>query len=119
MEQQVIGVDGFLAGLTGCGVSGETSGGLVVFALEPIDGACRGLEIDTAVEVEELMRWPAVPPHWIHLPDAVKFARTNSQPSTLPGFLRHSRQIRDWGRDADAAQAWLSHHRGVLGEAIA
>jgi hypothetical protein len=119
MERQAIGVEGFLAGLTGCGVAGEARGGLVIFGLEAIDGAHRGYEIETAVEVDELTRWPAVPPHWIHLPEAVKFARTHSQPSTRPGFLRHSRQIRDWGCDADAAQAWLSHHRGVLGEAIA
>lgn len=119
MEQPSTGVEGFLAGLTACGVSGETNDGLVVFELEAIDGAHRGSPIDTAVEVEELSFWPAVPPHWIHIPAAVQFARTNSQPSRRAGFLRHSRQIRDWGRDADAAQAWLSHHRGVLGEAVA
>ena len=32
-------------------------------------------------------------------------------------WLRHSRQIRGWGGDADPERAWVAHVRGVLGAA--
>ena len=110
------GVDGFIAGLDACAVFAQISDGLVIFELEPVTGGRAGTTVTTAVEAAELQRWPAVPPHWIHVPDDITFAQTNSRPSTRPGFLRHSRQIGDWGRDSEPGRAWLSHHRAVLGE---
>jgi hypothetical protein len=41
------------------------------------------------------------PPHWLHLPAAVAFEHTNSQPSPVAGWMRHSRQIGDWDSDPD------------------
>jgi hypothetical protein len=46
----------------------------------------------------------------------VTLARTNSRPSTRPGWTMHSRQVAGWGVD-DPAVAWAGHVRGVLGEA--
>jgi hypothetical protein len=49
--------------------------------------------------------------------DPVIFTHTNSQPSPIVGWLRHSRQIAGWGTDPNPAQAWLAHVRSVLAQA--
>ena len=110
-------IDCFRDGLQACGVPTLTLDGFITYVIEPIKGSRAGQPILTAVEVAEVQRWPAVPPHWIHLPCDIGFPRTNTQASTRPGYLRHSRQINDWGRDPDPAQAWMSHVRGMLSEA--
>ena len=84
--------------------------------VEPVDGARAGVPVETGVAAAELARWPQVPPHWVHLPNDVKLARTNSRPSIRPGWTMHSRQISEWGSERDAAVCWASHVRGVLSE---
>ena len=95
----------------------ERRSGLVVYQVEPVGGRLAGELVPSGVEVGELAGWPIAPPHWVHLPASVVFANTNSQSSPLPGWLRHSRQVRGWGCDPDPAQGWLAHIRGILGEA--
>jgi hypothetical protein len=107
----------FVAGLSRLQTDPEVRGGLVVYHVEPVEGRHAGGLIETAVEVGELAGWPIAPPHWIHLPGGVTLPATNCQPSTLAGWLRHSRQIRGWGGDADPERAWVAHVRGVLGVA--
>lgn len=110
-------VEAFITGLHRLGAKPERHGGLVLYQVEPVGGHLTGQVVPTAVETAELMGWPLAPPHWVHLPGTVAFARTNSQPSERPGWLRHSRQVAGWGADLDPAQGWLAHVRGVLGEA--
>jgi hypothetical protein len=107
----------FIVGLRRCGATAQRHDGLVLYQIEPVDGRFAGEVVQTAVEVQELTNWPMVPPHWVHLPTDVVFAATNSQPSSLPGWLRHSRQIMGWGGEAEPAQGWLAHVRAVVGEA--
>ncbi len=90
---------------------------MVLYCSEPVDGFRAGLQVETAVSVEELARWPLVPPHWIHLPDAVHLLRTNSKPSSRAGWTMHSRQITEWGNEQNPAAGWAGHVRGVLSEA--
>lgn len=111
------GLDGFLAGLRRCGLETVVEAGVVTFTIQPISGARAEAVIRTGVGVEELAAWPAVPPHWVHLPDEVGFANSNTQPSTKPGWTKHSRQINRWGNAADPAQAWIAHVRAVVQEA--
>jgi hypothetical protein len=110
-------VAAFVAGLHRLQTEPEVRDGLVVYRVEPVEGSHAGVPVETAVEVAELSGWPMVPPHWIHLPSGVTLPATNSQPSVLPGWLRHSRQVRGWGGDADPQRAWVAHIRGVLGTA--
>lgn len=112
------GVDDFLARMNKLGLKPTLDTQLVVYQIEPVEGALAGIAVFTAVEVEELTPWPQVPPHWIHLPNSVQFAITNSQQSIRIGWTRHSRQITQWGQDADLGVAWASHVRGVIGTAI-
>ena len=112
------GVDDFLARMTKLGFEPTLELQLVVYQIEPVEGVLAGVAVLTAVEVEELAPWPQVPPHWIHLPDSVQFTITNSQRSIRTGWTRHSRQITQWGQDADPGVAWASHVRGVIGTAI-
>jgi hypothetical protein len=107
----------FVAGLRRQHTEPEVRGGLVIYRVEPVEGRYTGELVDTAVEVDELAAWPVAPPHWIHLPARVTLPATNSQQSTQAGWLRHSRQIRGWGGDADPERAWIAHVRGVLGAA--
>ncbi len=113
----VAGAGGFAAGLRECGLDPVTQDGVVRFQAVPVTGAFAGATVDCGVAVEDLAGWPAVPPHWLHLPSTVHFARTNSQPSPLPGWLRHSRPASGWGNDASPVPAYLAHVRGILGEA--
>lgn len=113
------GVDDFIERMTRLGLEPESENDLVIYQIEPVDGALAGTTVATGVAVGELQRWPVVPPHWIHLPESVRFAQTNSRPSTRSGWLMHSRQITRWGQDPDPGVGWASHVRGVVGAAIA
>lgn len=111
------GAAGFVKALRRCGADPREANSLIVYVIEPIEGCWAGEVVETAVAVDELVRWPLVPPHWIHLPAAVTFPATNSRPSSMTGWIQHSRQIAGWGRDAEPAAGWLAHVRSVLGDA--
>jgi hypothetical protein len=54
----------------------------------------------------------------VHLPATVQFTATNASPAeTLPGWVRHSRDVKGWGDAEEPAQAWLAHLRRVLEDA--
>jgi len=109
-----IGEEGFLAGLRRCGCNPQHRHDVIVFAVEVIGGSHAGLAIESGVSVGELAAWPSAPPHWVHLPAAVEIGHTNAQPSPVPGWLMHSRNITGWGNAAEPAQAWIAHVRSVL-----
>jgi hypothetical protein len=111
-----IGVEGFIAGLRRCGQEPTLDAGVVTFTIEPLTGARAGTPTTTGVGTDELTGWPAIPPHWVHVPADVTFAHSNTQASSIAGWLKHSRQIAGWGNAAEPAQAWISHVRTVLGE---
>ena len=118
MSTSDVGLNGFIAGLRRCGLEPVVEADVVTFQIEPIYGTRMGQILATGVAVDELATWPAVPPHWIHFPSEVTFPHSNTQPSTRPGYTKHSRQICGWGNAAEPAQAWIAHARGVAGEAI-
>ena len=111
------GVRRFVEDMDGLGFAPQVEAGLVIYGVEPVDGAHAGSRVETGVALDELAMWPQAPPHWMHFPSSVDFTRTNSEPSPRAGWLRHSRQIAGWG-DAEPAIAWASHVRAVLSEAI-
>ena len=111
------GPDGFTAGLAAYGASPAIIDRYVAYQVEVVEGRFSGHTVETAVAIDELARWPLVPPHWIYLHDNVAFAATNMQPCPMPGWLGHSRQIVAWGNDPDAIAGWVAHVRGVIGEA--
>ena len=113
-----MGVETFIQDMTALGLDATLEAELVIYHVVPVDGACSGEAVKTAVGVAELQPWPQVPPHWLHFPDDVRFARTNSKPSSKPGWSMHSRQITGWG-DAPPGVAWASHVRAVLSEVVA
>jgi hypothetical protein len=115
-EASNTGVDGFMAGLRRCGLEPTVEAGVVTFNVQPLTGAHAATSVTTGVGTDELSGWPAIPPHWVHLPSSITFARSNTQPSPLSGWLKHSRQIPRWGDAAEPAQAWIAHVRAVLGE---
>lgn len=110
-------VEQFVAGLASLGAAPDRRLDLIVYGIEPVDGAYAGRRVEVGVEVGELANWPIAPPHWIHLPAEITFARTNSQPSSLPNWMKHSRQVTDWGGDPQPTRVWMAHTRGVVGEA--
>jgi hypothetical protein len=112
------GVDGFIADLTRQNLAPVVSGTVVTYELVPVAGALAGQSVTTGVGVDELQSWPAAPPHWIHLPTDVAFARTHvDYTDVLPGWQRHSRDIGTWDMSRPPVLTWLAHVRGVLGEA--
>jgi hypothetical protein len=110
-------IQAFVEGLHRCGARPRATADHVVYTVEPVDGRFAGEPFETAVDTAELARWPLVPPHWIHLPADVTLPGTNSRASSINGWLRHSRHIAGWGRDADPASGWLAHVRRVIGDA--
>lgn len=111
------GLDGFQAGLRRCGCSPEIKEGIVVFTVVPVGGGRAEILTQTGVAVAELGTWPAAPPHWVHFPDDVRFEHTNTKPSRISEWLKHSRQPQNWGNVSEPAQAWIAHVRGMLEEA--
>ena len=111
------GPDGFAAGLASYGAAPTILDRYVSYQIEVVGGLFAGQTVETAVAIDELIRWPLVPPHWIYLHDTVTFAATNTQPCTVLGWIGHSRQIVGWGNDPDAIAGWAAHVRGVIGEA--
>lgn len=110
------GVDGFFAGLRRCGCDPKVRNGVAVFTVIPVGGSYAGHSVESGVGADELQAFPSAPPHWVHLPNSVSFGRTNSRPSSIPGWLMHSRNVKDWGNAEEPAQAWLAHVRAVLAE---
>jgi hypothetical protein len=106
-----------MAGLRECGLDPVVESAIVRFAAKPVTGAFAETTVDCGVAVGELGSWPAVPPHWLHLPSAVRFPHTNSQDSPIADWLGHSRPPAGWGKDASPVSAYLAHVRGILGEA--
>lgn len=105
----------FLAGLQRCGTSPVIQGKIVTFTVEAASGPRAGRSTRTGVNIDELTMWPIAPPHWLHFPADVTFTQTNADPNdTLPGWVRHSRQIVGWGDADEPAQAWIAHVRSVL-----
>jgi len=113
----IAGVDGFISGLREWGIEATVRHGVVTFVVAAIDGAFAGRPVEVGVSVDELGAWPAVPPHWVHLPSDVGFVRSNTQASEVPGWVKHSRGTTAWGDAAHPPQAYVAHLRAVVGEA--
>jgi hypothetical protein len=114
------GVAGFIADLADFGINAVADGAVVKYEVTAVGGALSGHEVPTAVSASELQPWPAAPPHWIHLPDALRFERTNTdQQEVLPGWRRHSRDIGHWNSAGHPGQRWLAHVRRVMSEIAA
>lgn len=108
----------FMKDIEQCGTNPRLLDDFVVYEVEPVLGFLAETRVETAVAIQELERWPVVPPHWIHLPNTVRFGATNSQASNIDGWTQHSRQIGGWGQSTSAANDWLGHVRSVLNEAV-
>ena len=111
-------VDDFVDGLSRLGLVAETQAGLLVVTITPLAGNRAGAAVEVGVAAEELVSWPLVTPHWVHLPDGLDLPGSNRQPSDqLPGWSRYSRPLKARADTcASPARAWLAHVRTLLGE---
>ncbi|WP_411557474.1 hypothetical protein [Plantibacter sp. MPB07] len=110
----------FIDDMTAAGASARVDGPSILYDVVPVGGALVGKTVVTGVSISEIQSWPAVPPHWIHLPETVRFAETNTDGSDCaPGFVRHSRDYSYADTSIPPARAWLSHVRGFLSIAVA
>jgi hypothetical protein len=120
MTAQVVattGVEAFVAALDATGSDPVMESGLVTYSVTPVTGTLAGQAVRTGVVLQEVGPWPAVPPHWIHLPAEVRFVASNIGGSPHPGWVSHSRDVKAWGSARSPVGAWLAHVRGVLGGA--
>jgi hypothetical protein len=109
----------FIDDMTAAGASARVDGPRILYDVTPVNGALAGQLITTGVSVSEVQSWPAVPPHWIHLPETVRFAQTNiDSTDCAPGFVRHSRDYSYTDTSIPPARSWLSHVRGFVSIAI-
>lgn len=113
------GVTRFIADLQEEGHKPARYGEAVHYVVMPAAGRYAGEKVQTGVSVTELQGWPAVPPHWIHLSDAVNFPHTNTDTvDCAPGWRRHSRDTGLWALTRKPILIWISHVRGMLGQAV-
>jgi hypothetical protein len=109
----------FIDDMTAAGASARADGPRILYDVTPVNGALAGQVVTTGVSVSEVQSWPAVPPHWIHLPQTVRFAQTNiDSTDCAPGFVRHSRDYSYTDTSIPPARSWLSHVRGFVSIAI-
>lgn len=110
----------FIADMTAAGAPARADGPRILYDIVAVGGAHAGQTITTGVSISEVQSWPAVPPHWIHLPTEVRFAQTNMDDTDCaPGYKRHSRDYSYTDTSIHPARAWLSHVRGFISIAIA
>lgn len=108
----------FVADLSVEGVDSRIEGPAVVFTVTPIAGALVGLEVETAVSINELQSWPATVPHWLHFTDSIAFVHSNIDTNEcLPGWRRHSRDIGLIDTTVPVIRTFLAHVRGALSSA--
>ncbi len=109
----------FIDDMTAAGASARVDGPRILYDVTPVNGALAGQVVTTGVSVSEVQSWPAIPPHWIHLPKTVRFAQTNiDSTDCAPGFVRHSRDYSYTDTSIPPARSWLSHVRGFVSIAI-
>lgn len=111
------GAAGFIAGLERLGLAWRREAGLIIFPIFAAGGSRKGTDVESGVSIDELTRWPQIPPHWIHLPSEIAFRQTNARGSTVANWTQHSRNLLGWGDAVEPTQAWVAHVRGVLEEA--
>lgn len=110
----------FISDMTAAGAPARVDGPRVLYEITPVNGALAGRTVTTGVSLTEIESWPAVPPHWIHVPDSVRFEQTNiDSTDCAPGFVRHSREYNYTDTSVRPARSWLSHVRGFLSIATA
>lgn len=108
------GIDALMKCLAALGAEPVLRHGLLTYTVTPTYGARAGQPVETGVAEAEAQLWPATPPHWVHLPADVTIPGTNTQASSHPGWVGHSRDLRGWAQEANHGMAWLSHVRSVL-----
>lgn len=109
----------FIDEMTAAGAPARADGPRILYDVLAVAGALAGQTVTTGVSVSEVQSWPAIPPHWIHLPASVQFAQTNMDDTDcLPGWKRHSRDYTYVDMSIPPARAWLSHVRGFISIAI-
>jgi hypothetical protein len=110
------GPDEFAASLSALGHPTERRGQIVIVEVEVPEGALAG-EIEQ-VAADPPNDFPRVPPHWIHLRDAIELPGGKRQPSELgAGWSNWSRKHPAWRAGQPGAQQWLAHTRSLLAQA--
>jgi hypothetical protein len=112
------GINAMMRSLEALGAEPVLRHGLLTYTVKPNRGAWAGQQVETGVAEAEAQLWPATPPHWVHIPEEVTIPGSNTQPSTHPGWLGHSRDIQNWAQEVNHGLAWLSHVRSVLAGAV-
>jgi len=109
----------FISDMTAAGAPARADGPRIIYSVTAVGGGLAGQTVTTGVSVSEVQSWPAVPPHWIHLPASIEFDQTNmDETDCLPGWKRHSRDYSYTDMSVPPARAWLSHVRGFVSIAI-
>lgn len=108
----------FVDDMASLGLRPRVEDRLVVCDVVAVAGHRAGETTLLGVDIDELSGWPVTPPHWVHLPAEVKFGTTNSEASSTPGWLKHSRNCAGWG-DVPPSISWHAHLQAVLSEVVA
>ena len=111
------GVQTFVDVMVAAGHNCEQRGGIVLVLVDVPLGPHAGK--DVWVGADPPGDFPTVPPHWVHLPDAIELANGGRQQSELgAGWSKWSRPHKRWADGSNPASQWLAHARALLGAAL-
>lgn len=108
----------FVDDMTAAGAAAWIDGTQVLYKVQATDGQLAPEIITTGVGLADVQSWPAIPPHWVHLPETLTFPQTNEEATECPGWKRHSRDYGNPDPTVPPALSWLRHVRGCLTIAI-
>jgi len=112
------GVQAFVDAMTAAGRSVEVRDPIVLVLVDVPVGRHAGDEVWVGADPPQ--DFPTIPPHWVHLPDAIELANGGRQASELgAGWAKWSRPHKRWVDGPAAGVQWLAHARALLGGALA
>jgi len=112
------GLQAFVDTVTVAGLQVEVRDPIVLVLVDVPLGRHAGAEIWVGADPPQ--EFPAIPPHWVHLPESIDLADGGKQASELgAGWAKWSRPHKRWVDCAAPGAQWLAHTRALLAQAQA
>lgn len=112
------GIQAFIDAMAAAGHRTDLRDPIVLVLVDVPLGRHAGSEV--WVGADPPVDFPTIPPHWVHLPDAIDLANGGKQASELgTRWAKWSRPHKRWSDGANAGSQWLAHARALLEAATA
>ncbi len=111
------GIERFVEAMRAMGLDADVRDPIVLVQVEVPLGPHAGQMV--WVGADPPTDFPTIPPHWVHLPEAIDLDGGGKQASELgPGWAKWSRPHKQWVDGGSHGAQWAAHARALLGSAI-